>query len=137
MLPQQLPCRGVLLPLGPHECRAAGDVLQRGVGLGVEQRLHHCGMVFVSSAHQGGHAEGALQVDARAALQQHPHHSRVPSRGGPYQHRHVVQHHRLRPSIGGHFQQRCAFVLCAARFHAPAPVQPRSHRLRIALARRD
>eukprot|EP00964_Phaeocystis_antarctica_P071781 scaffold43852_cov73-Phaeocystis_antarctica.AAC.7 len=86
-----------------------------GVGLAVEQRLHDRGVAFDSSARQGGGAEGGfLQVDARAALQQHP-------------------HHRLLPSRGGHYQQRQIAELCAARVHAAALVQPRSHSLRVAL----
>jgi hypothetical protein len=67
-----------------------------------------------SSAHQGGDAVGVLQVDARAALQQQP-------------------HHRLLPSIGGRHQQRRAVLLCGARVHAAAlAIQPRSHGLPIA-----
>ena len=36
--------RGVLPPLGHNERREAAFVLQRGVGLGIEQRLHDRGM---------------------------------------------------------------------------------------------
>eukprot|EP00964_Phaeocystis_antarctica_P031076 scaffold17587_cov91-Phaeocystis_antarctica.AAC.3 len=114
---QRLRCRGVLLMLGHYERRPAGAVLQRGVGLGFEQRLHDRGVAIVSSGHQGGEMEaGFLQVDARAALQQHP-------------------HHRLLPSRGGRRQQRRVAILCAARIHAAALVQPRSHGLRTALVR--
>ena len=68
--------------------------------------------------HEGGAAVGVLQVDARAALQQHP-------------------HHRLLPSQGGRLQQRRTIVLCAARVHAAAlAIQPRSHGLLIAHMRR-
>ena len=71
----------------------------------------------LAAAHQGGEADGVLQVDARAALQQHP-------------------HHRLLPSCGGRHQQRRTVLLCAVCVHAAALVQPRSHSLRVALARR-
>eukprot|EP00964_Phaeocystis_antarctica_P049370 scaffold28640_cov75-Phaeocystis_antarctica.AAC.2 len=118
MLPQQLSCRGSLELLGPRERRPAVGALQRGVGLGVEQRLHDRGTATDGSPHQSGEAERALQVDARAALQQH-------------------LHYRLLPSCGGPHQQRRAALLCAAHVHAAALVQPRSHSLRVALARRD
>eukprot|EP00964_Phaeocystis_antarctica_P043345 scaffold24880_cov48-Phaeocystis_antarctica.AAC.1 len=118
MLPQQLRRRGVLLLIGQRERRKAAGGLQRGVGLGVEQRLHACGAAIGSSVHQGGDSGGILQVDARAALQEHP-------------------HHRYLPSEGGRRQQRRGPVLCAACIHAAALVQPRSHNLRIALMRRE
>eukprot|EP00964_Phaeocystis_antarctica_P075348 scaffold46479_cov69-Phaeocystis_antarctica.AAC.2 len=80
VLPKQLRCRCVLLLLGKRERRAAAaSGLQRGVGLGVEQRLHDRGAAIASSTHQSGAAEGVLQVDARTALQQHPHHRLLPS----------------------------------------------------------
>eukprot|EP00964_Phaeocystis_antarctica_P024938 scaffold13977_cov67-Phaeocystis_antarctica.AAC.1 len=116
VLSQHLRCRGVLVELGIHECRAAVDVLQRGVGLGVEQHLHDRGVVIGSSLHQGGDAAGVMQVDARAALQQHP-------------------HHRLLPSLGGRHHQRHVIALCASRVYAAAPVQPRSDAMHIALLR--
>jgi hypothetical protein len=118
VLPQQLRYRGVLAVLGNHERRVAAGGLQRGTGLGVEQRLHDRSVAMESSAHQGGAAAGALQVDARAALQQH-------------------SHHRLLPSIGGPHQQRRTIVHCAPRVHAAAlAIQPRSHGLVIAHKRR-
>ena len=82
--------------------------MQQGVGLGVEQRPHDRKVALVSSAYQGGVAVGALQVDTRAALQQH-------------------LHHCIMPSLSGSHQQHRALVLCAARVHAAAVVQPRSH----------
>eukprot|EP00964_Phaeocystis_antarctica_P053607 scaffold31483_cov70-Phaeocystis_antarctica.AAC.3 len=117
VLPQQLSCRGLLELLGKQERRLAAGSLQRGVGLGVEQRLHDRGPAIASSEHQGGGIEGVLHVDARAALQQHP-------------------HNRLLPSICGRHQQRPAAVFGAARVHAAALIQPRSHSLCIALVRR-
>jgi len=116
VLPQQLRCRGVLEVLGQRERRAAVGGLPRGVGLGVEQRLHDRSVAVDSSTYQGGLAEGGLQVDARAALQQH-------------------LHHRLLPSQGGRHQQRRIVALCAARVHAAALVQPRDHGLGIVLLR--
>jgi hypothetical protein len=108
VLPQQLRYRGVLEVLGRHERRAAVGGLHRGVSLGVEQRLHDRGVALESSTHQGGFAAAALlQVDARAALQQHP-------------------RSRLVPSNGGRHQERQATALCAARVHAAALVQPSS-----------
>eukprot|EP00964_Phaeocystis_antarctica_P115523 scaffold79467_cov80-Phaeocystis_antarctica.AAC.2 len=119
VMPQQLRYRGVLQVLSPHECRpAAFGGLQRGVSLGVEQRLHDRGVATGSRTNQGGVAVGVLHVDARAALQQHP-------------------HHRLLPSIGGRHQQRRAVMICGASVHFTAQlVQPRSHSLRVALLRR-
>ena len=117
MLPQQLRYRGVLVEVSHLHRRAAVLVLQRGVGLGVEQRLHDRCVPLVSSGHQGGDAMEVMQVDARAACQQHP-------------------HHRSLPSVGGRKQQRRALMLCAALVHAAAFVQPRSHGLQVALLRR-
>ena len=117
MLPQQQRCRNVLAALGQHERRLTVPVLKRGVGLGVEQRLHDHGEASDSSGHQGGDVVGDLQVDARAALQQHPHHRLLPSRGGRHQQRRVVD-------------------LCAACVHLAALVQPRIHGLRIAVCGR-
>jgi hypothetical protein len=82
VLPQQLRCLGALPLLGCLERRVTVSCPQQGVGLGVEQRLHDRGVATESSVHQGGDAVGVLQVDARAALQQHPHHRLLPSRGG-------------------------------------------------------
>eukprot|EP00964_Phaeocystis_antarctica_P099295 scaffold65150_cov67-Phaeocystis_antarctica.AAC.7 len=105
VLPQQLRCLGVLL-IGKREGRDAAGSMHRGVGLGVEQRLHDRRTASGSSGHQGGEAVGALQVDARAPLQEHP-------------------HHRFLPSKGSRHQQRRAATPCAARVHAAALVQPR------------
>eukprot|EP00964_Phaeocystis_antarctica_P155285 scaffold124368_cov75-Phaeocystis_antarctica.AAC.2 len=116
VLPQHLPCRGVLLLLGQRKRRLT-EALQRGIGLGVEQRLHDRGLAFGRSVHQGGAVDGVLHVDASAALQQHP-------------------HHRLLPSHGGRHQHRRAATLRAARVQATTRVQPRSYSLRLALSRR-
>eukprot|EP00964_Phaeocystis_antarctica_P049379 scaffold28640_cov75-Phaeocystis_antarctica.AAC.11 len=101
----------------PPVRRAAAGAPQRGVGLGVEQHLHGRGTAIASSTHQDRHADGVLEVDARAALQQHPHHRVLPSRGGS---------HQQRPA-----------TFWAAHVHAAALVQPRSHGLRIAILRRE
>eukprot|EP00964_Phaeocystis_antarctica_P092325 scaffold59376_cov84-Phaeocystis_antarctica.AAC.2 len=71
-------------------CCRSSCAAARGVGLGVEQRLHSRGVAIVSSVHQGGDAEGVLQVDARAAPQQHPYYRLLPSPGSDHQQRCVV-----------------------------------------------
>eukprot|EP00964_Phaeocystis_antarctica_P010163 scaffold5570_cov69-Phaeocystis_antarctica.AAC.2 len=96
VLPDELRGGRVALGLGVLQGGTAIGVEQLGIGLGAQQGLHarlvpvmsghHQGTTAVSlqehdgevavvrSIHERGDAEAARQVDARASLQQHPHH---------------------------------------------------------------
>ena len=63
-----------LVPLGPHQGGLAVGFLQVGVGRMLQQNEHDGEVAVVRRAHERGAAQPGLQVDARASLQQHPHH---------------------------------------------------------------
>ena len=59
---------------GQHQGGAALAGLQDRVGRVLQEKEHDGKVAVVRSLHERGEAEAALQVDARASLQQHLHH---------------------------------------------------------------
>ena len=74
---QGLHARLVPLVSGQHQSGDAVGVLQVGVGRVLQQDEQDGGMAVVRSLHERGAAEAGWQVDARASLQQLPHHLQV------------------------------------------------------------
>ena len=68
---------------GPHQGGAPVGGLQVNFGRVLQQDEQDGGVTSIRSLHERGEAEAAWQVDARALLQQLPHHLQlIPTRGG-------------------------------------------------------